>query len=71
MRNGLTITESLGAGSCRLDKAAAVARGAFVCTEAGADREAIRMALELDIHVLPSKAHTPLWAVTLLERMRW
>ncbi|MGO4386808.1 hypothetical protein AB4Y85_04670 [Microvirga sp. 2YAF29] len=71
MGSTLTITESLRAARHRLDKAAAVARGALTCAEGGAETEAVRMTLELDLEVYLSEAQTLLSAVTLLERMSW
>lgn len=71
MEKGLTITESLRAASHRLEKAVAVARGALACAEGGAETEAVRMTLELDLEVYLNEAQTLLSAVTLLERMSW
>lgn len=71
MGSMLTITESLRAASHRLDTAAALARGALTCAEGGAETEAVRMTLELDLEVYLSEAQTLLSAVTLLERMSW
>jgi hypothetical protein len=71
MDKGLTITESLRAASQRLDTAAALARGALTCAEGGAETEAVRMTLELDLEVYLSEAQTLLSAITLLERMSW
>ncbi|MEE1656747.1 hypothetical protein VB618_11105 [Microvirga sp. CF3062] len=71
MGSTLTITESLRAASRRLDTAAALARGALTCAEGGAEPEAVRMTLELDLEVYLSEAQTLLSAVTLLQRMNW
>jgi hypothetical protein len=71
MGSTLTITESLRAASQRLDTAAALARGALTCAEGGAETEAVRMTLELDLEVYLSEAQTLLSAVTLLQRMSW
>ncbi|MBM6595333.1 hypothetical protein [Microvirga pudoricolor] len=65
----LTITESLRAASRRLDRAAAVARGALASAESGAETEALRMTLELDLDVLLDEARTLLAATALLERL--
>ncbi|GLS42569.1 hypothetical protein [Methylobacterium brachythecii] len=48
-RPGLSITACLNEISDRLNEAAAVAKAALVCAEAGAEREAIRIAMDLDV----------------------
>jgi hypothetical protein len=71
MGSTLTVTESLRAASQRLDRAAALARGALTCAEGGAEAEAVRMTLELDLELCLSEAQTLLSAATLLQRMSW
>lgn len=71
MGSTLTITESLRAASQRLDRAPALARGALTCAEGGAETEAVRMTLELDLELYLSEAQTLLSAATLLQRMSW
>ncbi len=69
MRAGLTITSGLREVSTRLDKAAAVGRAALACAEGGAEGEAVRITLELDLDQLLGEATTLLSAVSLLQRM--
>jgi hypothetical protein len=69
MRAGLTITSGLREVSTRLDKAAAVGRAALACAEGGAEVEAVRITLELDLDQLLGEATTLLSAVWLLQRM--
>lgn len=54
--------------STRLDRAAALARAAVACAEAGAEDDAVRMTLELDLDVLLSEAGTWHAALSLLKR---
>lgn len=54
--------------STRLDRAAALVRAAVACAEAGAEDDAVRMTLELDIDVLLSEAGTWHSALSLLKR---
>ena len=69
MRAGLTITSGLREVSTRLDKAAAVGRAALACAEGGAEGEAVRITVELDLDQLLGEATTLLSAVSLLQRM--
>ena len=65
--SSLNVTGCLAALSERLTDAAAIARAALVCAQSGAEREAVRIALDLD--ALLSEAGTLHAAVCLLGRM--
>ncbi|MGA0597729.1 hypothetical protein [Enterovirga sp. CN4-39] len=45
---GLSITGCLTEISARLTEAAAIAKGAVACAESGSEREAVRIAMDLD-----------------------
>ena len=64
---GLSVTAGLAAISARLTDAAAVAKAAVVCAEAGCEREAVRIALDLD--EILSEATTLHAAVCLIGRI--
>lgn len=61
------ITAGLREISSRLTDAAAIAKAAVVCAESGSEREALRIAMDLD--ELLSEAATLHGAVCLLGRM--
>lgn len=69
MAGGLTITGGLREVSTRLDRAAALARGALACAEAGSEGEAVRITLELDLEELMAESQTLLRTVTLMQRL--
>lgn len=48
-RPGLSITACLTEISLRLTEAAAIAKAALACAEAGAEREGLRIAMDLDV----------------------
>ena len=64
---GLSITGCLGASSGRLNNAAAIAKAAVTCAESDSEREAVRIATDLD--GLLSEAATLHGAMCLLGRM--
>ena len=64
---GLSITACLAEISARLTDAAAIAKAAVVCAESGSEREALRIAMDLD--ELLSEAGTLHGAVCLIGRM--
>ena len=64
---GLSITVCLDEISQRLTDAAAVAKAAVACAAAGSEREAVRIALDLD--ELLSEATTLHGALCLIGRM--
>lgn len=64
----LSITACLGEISGRLTDAAAIAKAALACAEAGSEREAVRIAMELD--ELLAEADTLHHAVCLLARLQ-
>ena len=64
---GLSITTCLAEISKRLTDAAAIAKAAVVCAESGSEREALRIAMDLD--ELLSEAGTLHGAVCLIGRM--
>ena len=64
---GLSVTGCLTEISARLTNAAAIAKAALVCAQSGAEREAVRIALDLD--ELLSEAGTLHGAVCLIGRM--
>lgn len=66
--SGLSIAACLAEISCRLTAAAAVAKAALVCAEAGSEHEAVRIAMDLD--TLLQEAETLHGAVCLLGRLR-
>ena len=65
---GLSITTCLGEISARLTDAAAIAKAAVVCAQSGSEREALRIAMDLD--ELLSEAGTLHGAVCLIGRMQ-
>lgn len=65
---GLSVTACLAEISGRLTDAAAVAKAALTCAEAGSEREAVRIAMDLD--TLLHEAETLHAAVCLLSRLR-
>ena len=65
--SSLNVTGCLTAMSERLTDAAAIARAALVCAQSGSEREAVRIALDLD--ALLSEAGTLHGAVCLIGRM--
>ena len=64
---GLSVTAGLAAISARLTEAAALAKAALVCARAGAEREAVRIVLDLDVPL--SEAQTLHGAVCLIGRI--
>ena len=60
------ITHCLREMSTRLDDAAAVARASVVCAESGSEREAVRIAMDID--ALLNEAETLHSTVCLLAR---
>lgn len=66
--SGLSITACLAEISCRLTDAAAIARAALSCAEAGLEREAVRIATKLD--TLMHEAETLHGAVCLIGRLQ-
>ena len=66
-RTGLSIAGRLGAISGRLTDAAAIAKAAVTCAEAGSEREAVQIAMDLD--TLIGEAATLHGAMCLLSRM--
>jgi hypothetical protein len=64
---GLSITSCLTEISLRLSKAAAIAKAAVTCAESGAEREALRIAMDLD--ELLHETETLHGALTLIGRM--
>jgi hypothetical protein len=67
-RSGAEYTTCLGEISSRLTDAAAIAKAAVVCAESGSEREALRIAMDLD--ELLSEAGTLHGAVCLIGRMQ-
>lgn len=65
---GLSVTGCLQEIGARLVDAAAIARAAVTCAESGSEREALRIAMDLD--ELLSEAGTLHGAVCLLGRMQ-
>ena len=65
--SGLSITGCLSEISERLTDAAAIAKAAVVCAESGSEREALRIAMDLD--ELLSEAETLHGAMCLIGRM--
>lgn len=65
---GLSITAGLSEISWRLTDAAAIARAALTCAEAGSEREAVRIAMKLD--TLLNEADTLHNAVCLISRLQ-
>ena len=65
--SGLSITALFAEISSRLTDAAAVAKAALVCAEAGSEREAVRIAMDLD--TLLHEAGTLHGAVCLIARL--
>ncbi|MDP4026657.1 hypothetical protein Q8W71_29040 [Methylobacterium sp. NEAU 140] len=63
----MSITACLAEISARLTDAAAVAKAALTCAEAGSEREAVRIAMDLD--ALLHEAETLHGAVCLLGRL--
>lgn len=66
--SGLSIRGYLDEISGRLNEAAAIAKGAVACSAGGSDREALRIALDLD--ELLSEATTLHAAMRLVGRMQ-
>ena len=64
---GLSITGCLTEISTRLTEAAATAKGAVACAESGSEREAVRIAMDLD--ELLHQVSTLHGAMCLLSRM--
>lgn len=64
----LSITACLSEISARLSEAAAVAKAALACTEAGAEREGLRIAMDLDVPL--SEVGTLHAAVCLVGRLQ-
>ncbi len=64
---GLSITVGLREISTRLVDSAAIAKAAVVCAESGSEREALRIAMDLD--ELISEAGTLHGAIRLIGRM--
>lgn len=67
VREGITISAGLNEISRILDRAAAIAKGAVACAEAGSEREALQIAMDLDR--LLGDASSLHGAVCLLGRM--
>lgn len=65
---GLTVVSCRSEISARLTDAAAIARAAVACAESGSEREALRIALDLDERL--HEATTLRGALILLGRMR-
>lgn len=65
--SGLSIRACLHEISARLTDAAAIAKAAVTCAESGSDREALRIAMDLD--ELLNEAATLHGAVCLIGRM--
>ena len=63
----LSIRTGLAEISGRLNDAAAIAKAALVCAESGSDREAVRIAMDLD--GLLNEAQTLHGAVCLMARL--
>ena len=63
---GLSISACLSEISLRLTDAAAIARAAVTCAESGSEREALRIAMDLD--ELRHEAQTLHGAVTLISQ---
>ena len=63
----LSITTGLREISQRLTEASAIAKGAVTCAESGSEREALKIAMDLD--ELLSEATTLHGAVCLLGRL--
>lgn len=68
MSPSLSVMTCLQAIGTRLGEAAAVSKAAATCAEAGSEREALRIALDLD--VLLHEAITLHGALCLVGRMR-
>ena len=68
MNEGLSITVGLRELSGRLTKAAAILKGAVTCAEGGSEREALRIAMDVD--ELLHEAQTLHGAVCLIGRMQ-
>ena len=66
--SGLSIRGCLGEISGRLTDAAAIAKAAVSCAESGSEREALRIAMDLD--KLLNEATTLHGAVCMIGRMR-
>lgn len=66
--SAISITACLAEISRRLTDAAAVAKAAVTCAEAGSEREAVGIAMELD--TLLGEANTLHGAVCLLSRLQ-
>ena len=64
---GLSVTECLRAISDRMGEGAALAKAALVCAESGSEREAVRIAFDLD--KLLHEAATLHGAMALIGRM--
>ena len=67
MSAGLSIAGCLAEISVRLTDAAAIAKAAVICAESGSEREALRIAMDLD--ELLNEASTLHGAVCLVGRM--
>ena len=67
MAAGLNITECLREIASRMAEGAAIAKAALVCAESGSEREATRIAMDLD--ELLHEAQTLHGAMALLGRM--
>lgn len=65
---GLSITACLSEISDRLSEAAAVAKAALACAEAGAEREGLRIGMDLDVPL--SEAQTLHAAACLIGRLK-
>lgn len=63
----LSIRACLGEISERMTNAAAIAKAAVACSDAGSDREALRIAMDLD--ALLNEASTLHGALLLISRM--
>ncbi|WP_375462168.1 hypothetical protein [uncultured Enterovirga sp.] len=68
MSEGLSITVGLRELSTRLTDAAAILKGAVACAESGSEREALRIAMDID--ELLHDAQTLHGAVCLIGRMQ-
>ena len=66
-RAGLSVAGCLNEISARMTEAAAVAKAAVACAAAGSEREAVRIAMDLD--VLLNEATTLHGALCLIGRM--
>ena len=52
---GLSVARCLSEISTRLTEAAAIAKAAVTCAESGSEREALRIAMDLDEHLFEAK----------------